>query len=183
MLIPPVEFHCRRNAELRQPSPDSQRHQEQRRAALLSRQHLHAVAVEVIVMIVRDQHDVDVRQVLRCNAWRLRASRSDELHRRGTPREYGIRQYVQPARLHQHRRMADPSHRGNHRGAGQGIAPDEIQIGCLLRRRQCGFRRQIVANPLKLPAQHIAERFGDRPDVVVAKAPRRVMEFRRHRQF
>jgi hypothetical protein len=78
--------------------------------------------------------------------------------------------------------MTDPRHRGNHAATGRGIAVDEIEIGGHARYRNLRRRRQAIANPAQLPAQNIAERFGDRPDVVVAESSRRVMGFR-HRAY
>jgi putative endonuclease len=39
----------------------------------------------------------------------------------------------------------------------------------------------MIPNPLQLPPKDVAERLGDRPDIVVAESVGRVMRFRRHR--
>jgi len=132
-------------------------------------------------MIVRDRHDVDVRQILERDARLLRTLGSCELHGRGARRENRIGQHVEAARLHQHGRMTDPRHGRRHAGPRQRIVPDEIEIGGNLRRGQPRLGRQTIANPLQLPAQQVTERFGDRPDVVVAEPLGRVMGLWRHR--
>jgi len=155
--IPPVEFDAPRNAESLQPPLDPQRREEQRRAARLVCQCSHTGAVEVIVVVVRNHHDIDVRQTLQWNAGPLRSRRTRELHRRGARREHRIGQHIESARLHQHRRVTDPGHRGNHLETRERIVPDEIQIRGHLRRGHGRLGRQMIANPIQLPAKEIAE--------------------------
>jgi hypothetical protein len=49
--------------------------------------------------------------------------------------------------------------------------------------RQAGPDGDQRAHPPPLPAKNIAQGLGDRLDVVVAEAGRRVVGFRRHRSF
>jgi hypothetical protein len=94
---------------------DAQRHQEERVAPRAFVQLHHAQAVEVVVVVVRDHHDVDRRQILQGDARRLFAPRAEEAHRRGAVAEDRIGQDVEAARLHQHGRMADPGDRRQRR--------------------------------------------------------------------
>ena len=60
---------------------------------------------------------------------------------------------LSPLRLHQHGRVTDPGHGRIHVRARQGVAADEAKIGIHSWRRQAGLGRQVIADPLPLPAQ------------------------------
>jgi hypothetical protein len=153
MPFPPVELHGPGDAEPLHPRLQPQGHEVERRPARLPCQRLHAAAVEMIVVIVRDQHDIDVRQILERNARRLHPLGSGALQRRGAQGKDRIREHVEPAGLHQHGRVTDPGGGRVHVRARQGIAADEVKIGIHSWRRQAGLGRQVIADPLPLPAQ------------------------------
>ena len=61
--LPPVEFDDALDAALCEQRLQSERHDEDRRAARLRRQRLHAGVVEMVIVVVRDDDRVDMRQV------------------------------------------------------------------------------------------------------------------------
>ena len=79
--------------------------------------------VEVVVVIVRDEHDVDRRQVLELEAGRSHTLRTGEPDGARARRPLRVGQDVHPVELDQERRVADPGHRG-----GGGIGPDRAQV-------------------------------------------------------
>ena len=87
-LLPPLHVVDlrRRYAPDLQVGTDAERHEERGAAA---RQVLDRPHVEVVVMIVRDQHRIDRRQVLKPQRRRMEAPRPD-VERRGVLGEHGI---------------------------------------------------------------------------------------------
>src|SRR5204863_8662133 len=69
--LPPVELGDIAYTLLLEPGLELQRHEKYRRAACLPVQAPYGFAVEMIVVVVRDDHDIHVRQALevetRCN--------------------------------------------------------------------------------------------------------------------
>jgi hypothetical protein len=63
--------------------------------------------IQVIVVVMAQQHDIDRRQVLEADAWDTMAPRPCELHRAGALAPDRIRDDVQFADLQQHRRVVD----------------------------------------------------------------------------
>jgi len=79
-------------------------------------------------VVVRQQHHVDVGQLIQAQArWGL-ALRAGPLHRKAALREHRVGQQVQAADLQQHRDVPDPGGRRLHGQARLGIGVDEVQI-------------------------------------------------------
>ncbi len=102
------------HANVAHPGLHAERHDEQGRTLRLPVQRQHAVQVEVVVVVVRDQHRVDVRQFAKRQPRRLGALRAQETQRRGALGEDRIGEQVDAADLHQHAGVADPRHRRLH---------------------------------------------------------------------
>ena len=112
-LVPPVELGHVANALAREPGLQPERHEESRRAAGLRREPPHRFAVEVVVVVVRDDDGIDMRQIA-------------ELQRAAAPRARGpakptgdarsVRcasvRMLTPLELQQERGMPDPGQRG-----------------------------------------------------------------------
>ena len=73
-------------------------------------------AIHVVVVVVRHQHRVDLRQVVEGDAGRIHALGADERKGTGAIRPHRIDQNVSPARLQQEAGVADVGHA--HRVAG-----------------------------------------------------------------
>src|SRR3546814_7106554 len=69
----------------------------------LERRHIH-----MVVMIVAEEHDVDLRQIIEPYARRPHPFRPREGEGRGAFRPDRVGQYVEALGLHEHRRMAHP---------------------------------------------------------------------------
>ena len=76
--------------------------------------------VEVVVVIVRDDHQVERRQRLERHRHRLEALRAGEPQRRGARSPHRIGQHAHAVDLDQHRRVSEP---GGAQAAGGRLAP------------------------------------------------------------
>jgi len=103
--------------------------QDQRAAAGLPRQRQQAGLVHVVIVVVRQQHHVDVGQLLQRQPGRRLALGAGPLHRKATLGEHRVGQQVEPAELQQHGDVPDPGGRGLHGEAGLGVGVDEGQVG------------------------------------------------------
>jgi hypothetical protein len=65
------------------------------------------IGVEVVVVVVRDQHEIDLRHRLQCEGRRRDALRARPLQRRRALRPPRIGEDVEPRHLHQQRGVAD----------------------------------------------------------------------------
>ena len=168
--LPPVELDHAVDAALRQPRLEAQRHDEERRSAGLRGQRADARVVEVVVVVVRDQHQIDVRQFGEREAGRDVALRPDEAERRRPLGEHRVGEDAQSAELRQHRRMADPGDRRLHRHrAGARIGVDEFEIGLDRRCRRGGWARRTRTGRIELPLQQRTQTFRLEVEVVVLK--------------
>ena len=177
MFVPPIEFNHVGDAQIGQPGLQAQRYQKERSAiprwisgfgALV--QVKDGPAIQMVVVIVRDHHDIDGRQIFQGHSGRLLALGAQQLHRRRALAEDWVGQHIKPAGLHQGAGVADPGHQGLHCFARFGIGVDQGQVRCL--RGRGSFRRagKIVPKGVPFPAQQIEKRFLYSPDVVVFKA-------------
>ena len=159
MRLPPVQLDHPQpgQAQVVEPGLELQRHDEQRRAARLCCQRPHRGLVEVVIVVVRDQHHVDVRQLRGGERQRADPLRPGPGHRRGALGELRVGQHRQTAEPRQHRRVADPG------DAGLG----RLQVGCDHRQRRLRARRILAA---QLPAPDLPLRLVDGAAVAVAKA-------------
>ena len=129
----------------------------------------------MIVMVVRDHHHIDVRQLAQRQTRRMGTRRTRETHRRGTLREDRIGEHVQTVGLHQNTGVPDPGRRRDH-VLWIRVASNEAQIGRLARRRHVGvwaaIRRADVetASAAPRPSDLVTE------DVIVTKSVRGVMQ-------
>ena len=81
-----------------EPGLQPQRHEEQRRAARLPRQMLDRLEIEMVVVIVGDHHDIDMRQVSKVECRRHHALGSGEGERRRALGQVRIGQHVDARR-------------------------------------------------------------------------------------
>ena len=108
--VPPVELDDVGDAEIGEPRAQPERHVEARPVRL--GQPLHRGLVQVVVVIVRDQHDVDGRQILEAHAGRRHPLGAGERQRAGALRPLRIGEDVHAGELDQQRRVADPGDGG-----------------------------------------------------------------------
>ena len=164
-----------------EPRLDAERHDEQRRAAGLGGERLDRRRIEMVVVVVRDQHRIDARQIGRGEARWDRPLRAGERQRRDAFRQHRIGQQGDAAHLQQHAGMADPGRGRLHRRAGGGVAAQELDVGRLSRRRGGRLGRQAVAHRIELPLQESAESARGEVQVVVLEAAVAMMRRRRDR--
>src|ERR1700726_38676 len=67
--------------------------------------------IEVIIVVVGENHGVNRRQAVEVHSWRNPAPGTDELQRRGALAPDGVDENVEPRDLEQERCMSDPRHR------------------------------------------------------------------------
>ncbi len=144
--LPPVELHHARQALAAEPGLEAERDHEERIVG--GPEPLHGVEIQVIEMVVRDDHEVNRRQVLEREARRLEPPRPRPRDRARARAPVRIREQVDPVELQQDRRVPDPRHRR--------LGPVRAQRGPVI-----GFPRDIAA-PGRLP--------GPAPDVGEAGA-------------
>jgi hypothetical protein len=111
-VLPPVEFGHFVDAELGEPGLQPQRHEELQLAAAALVQLPHAVDVEVVVVVVRDDHGVDLGQIRQRDAWWMEALRPGEAHRRSALGKMRIGQDVESTQPQQQGGVADPGDAG-----------------------------------------------------------------------
>jgi hypothetical protein len=121
-----------RDAAPPQPVLQPQRHHEQRRPARLRVQASQRGVVEVVVVVVRCQHQIDVRQRMNSDAGWLMPPGAGKAHWRCAVGKHRIGQHVESTQLRQHRGMADPGDRRAHPGACAVVRHYERQIGTRL---------------------------------------------------
>ena len=170
MGLPPVQFDHVGDVDRAQPFLEAQRHQKQRRAAGLAVELPQAALVEVVVVVVRDHHRIDARQIRQCHAGGLGALRPHPLHGRCALREDRIGQQVDAAQLRQHGGVADPGHRRLHRTASGRVAAKEGQVRPHRGDRPRRGARQALARALPAPAQQVHQALALELDVVVLEA-------------
>ena len=119
--LPPVQLPDLGDAELGEPRAEPERDQEARPMGL--GEPLDGRHVEMVVVVVRDEDDVDWRQVLEREAGRGHALGTGEPDGARAIRPLRIGQNVHPVQLDQQRRVADPGHR-----VGGGIPPDRLEV-------------------------------------------------------
>jgi hypothetical protein len=71
-------------------------------------QRANGVAIEMVVMIVRQDHRIDRRQLRHGERRRREALRPGKRHRRGALVEHGVGKQTQPVDLDQHAGMTQP---------------------------------------------------------------------------
>ena len=134
--LPPVHLHHVGDADARKPRLGAQAGEEARRAAGLAGQRGDAGDVEVVVVVVRDHHGVDVRQLGERRCGGHHAARTDEAEWRGTLAELRVGDHVHAAELEQHAGVADPGHA---RFAPVGAQPGGV--------RRSGFEAVALGGP------------------------------------
>ena len=107
MALPPVQFSDARrlNAPGLQVRPHAQAGDE---GQLGLGQSAHRGMAQVVVVVVRDQHRVQLRQGLQRHRHGLKALGPGELRRRCTLAPHGVGQHTRAVDLHQHRAVAQP---------------------------------------------------------------------------
>lgn len=114
----------------------------------------HRRRVEVVIVIVREQNEIDLGQLLEGYAGRHQSSRSDPRDRRCALAPDRIGQNIERPELEQHRRMPDPGYRPiAARGAGSDDHRRSRRQGSTWRTR---WNRLTTTVP-QPPAQKIGE--------------------------
>jgi hypothetical protein len=129
-----------RHAPLGQAVADAQRRQEH---LDLPGQRLDRGMVEVIVVVMREQHAADRRELVDGDRWRMETLRPGPLHRRRALGKHRVGQPPVPTQLQQDRRMPEPVQAA----IGRGIE---------LRARECVHRhRRMRLGVLRLVEEEI----------------------------
>ena len=146
--LPPVVFVNALNTAFDKPRLQPQRHQKARAAGGQRGELKHGFFVEVVVVVVRNHHDVDVRQLRHFDRQRHQALRAGKRDRAGALGEVRVEQHRLPGNAQQHRRVADPGHRGVGRAGAQQFRIGRYggQVPALGR-----WLGKAIAQPLPLP--------------------------------
>ena len=173
--VPPVQFDHAVDAASCKPLLVTQRGDEQGRAMHLLREMPQRGLIHVVVMVVRQQHHVDVRQLCQVQTRRCLTLRSRPLHGKASLGKHRVREDVEPADLQQHRDVTDPRGSGLHGHTRLGIGMDEVQV-----RRHHGnglvHRPRMPRAPgLPSPPQDFVPALASERLVVVLKAVRPMM--------
>ena len=112
--LPPVALLDAGDPLIGEPGLELQRHHEE--GIVLRGQPLHGGEVQVVVVVMGDQHHVP-RQVLEGEAGRHQPPRACPGQRAGPLAPVGIGEDAQAVDAQQHRRVADPGHGGIRSGA------------------------------------------------------------------
>ena len=99
VLIPPVEFDDVLAAHAMHPAGQAHGHEPAGVGSEARVQHLHTAVVEVVVVVVADDHGMDVRQVVDAARHVPVAPWPRELHEGGAVAEDGIGEDVEPLHL------------------------------------------------------------------------------------
>ena len=120
LAIPPAVLADRRRAEPPQLAADTdRRHPPDIRVA--PNDASQRAAIEVVVVIVREDHEVQRRQVVERDARSDPAPRSRETERRGALAPHRIRQHVERSQLQQRAGVSDPRHRQGAVAGARGV--------------------------------------------------------------
>ncbi len=148
LALPPLHLLdlCQRHAPALEVGTDAERDEEARAAR---RQVLHGLHVEVVVVIVRDEDRVDLRQVGQRDRRRMEALRPDR-DRRHALGEDRVEQQAQPVDLDIDAGVADPegTQAAGRRRRGERRGVDRQH------RQRSGWHAHFVAREL---ANHVAE--------------------------
>ena len=109
--LPPVELLDALDALVVEPALETERHEEVRAARRHRCQALDGGEVEVVVMVVRDEHQVDWRQLGDVDRQRHDALRPGERHRGRALGKLRVHEDVLPGELDQESRVPDPGDR------------------------------------------------------------------------
>lgn len=179
VAFPPVELHGVGDAAGGQPRLQAQRHHVQRRAAGLAVQGADAGRIEMVVVVVRHQHQVHPRQFAQRQPRGLMALRAGEGQGRGPLRKDGVGEQREAAQLGQHRGMADPGGGRQHALARPRVGLQEGVVRGHLRDRAAWGRWQPLAASVGAPAQHLGQALGREVVVVVLEAVGAMVRFSR----
>jgi hypothetical protein len=106
IAIPPIQFLDVRNLSLLKPSLQAQGNKEH--GAMRARHAMHSPNIQVIVMIVRNQHEMNTRQTLERHARRDEPLRTRKANGTRSFRPVWVRENIEPIELNQQGGMADP---------------------------------------------------------------------------
>ena len=114
--------------------------------------------IEMIVVIVRDDHDVHRRQILECQRGRREPLRARERERARALRPLRIREDVHAVELNQQRGMADPGHGrlGPVLAQRAAVARDARERGRTRREGRRHHARREEADPRPEPGPRLA---------------------------
>src|SRR2546422_4622062 len=100
----------------------------------------------MVVVVVRDQHRVDRRQVLEAQAGRHEAARARERHGAGPPRPDGIGQQIHAVELEEEGGVADPDRKSTRLNSSHGYI--SYAVFCLKKKKkeQTSCTRSIVTS-------------------------------------
>ena len=147
--LPPVELDHPGGSEPFDGRSQPQRHEEGRWVlGLPLAQPPHGPRVEVVVVIVRDDDEIDGRKLVQVDPRRGGASGSGPGDREGLLREVGVRQQVDAAGLEQEGGVTDP---------GQSRRVADARDGRNAVGKREAHRLDLDAAPLPDPAQEAAE--------------------------
>src|ERR1700758_2214824 len=107
--LPPVHFMdlCERNPPSLQVGANAETHIEMR---ALGSQVLDSLPIQMIEMVMGDQHGINVREILKCNGWWVKSlDPVYKWNRREHIGENGIRHESQPFDLYQYTGMPKPN--------------------------------------------------------------------------
>ena len=164
-ILPPVHAVNVGDALGLHPQVKAQRHDEERRTARLLVQQANGACIQVVVVVVADQHHVDPWQGRQCHGQGHLTLGPDKAEGRGAIGEVRVCQDVQAAQLPQRRGVAHPG--------DAGVASVGLQVG------QVGLnqahprwilRRQSLLPSLKLPVKKAGLIGAPVVDVVVVEA-------------
>ena len=120
--LAPVQLDRVRDATILEPGLEAQRHDEARIED--ARQAADRCLVEMVVVVVRDQDEVDRRQIVEGNARRRVPADADQpVEGTGSIGPGGIGQEIQPVELYQDGGVTDPGHRRAAR-----VVPQRLRI-------------------------------------------------------
>ena len=168
MRLPPVELDdaLGRYAPRFEVRSDAQRRHHRHRA--VPGERMDRRVVQVVVVIVRDQHRVHRRQIPQAHRNRLKALGPDQPERRRALAPDGVGQHAHAIDLDQHRRMTEPGHS---QAAGGRALPRRARIEG--HERRFGISRAARAQELAQRGsrrRRIAQRRRNRMNVAKALA-------------
>ena len=161
-LLPPVQLDDLAHAPAADVGAESEWN-DPRRPRMCARDPPNGGLVEVVVVIVREQHDVERRQAIERQRGIHDASRPRPLNGERALTEHRIGEHIEPAELEEHGRMPDPR-----RGEGSVARARVHDGGCRDWERTARRRRGELLSPaLERPSQHVAPsaRLAVRPGI------------------
>src|SRR5262245_24796576 len=105
--VPPVELRRLADASRTQESAESEG-RKPTRVWITRSEALHRPIVEVVIVIVREQDDVDRGEIVKRNGRRHPATRPGKANRRGPLAPHRVREDVDPTDLDEERRVPHP---------------------------------------------------------------------------